>query len=214
MARKKSQRINEFGELDNCFDTDATLIGKWREEFGNKGDLILELGCGKAELSYGLAKLFPENNYVGIDLKMDRMWRPAITAIEERVSNIRFLRSHLLDIDEHFAENEVDELWITFPDPFPKNKQAKHRMINSPFLRKYREILKPGGQVQYKTDNLELFQYSLEIFVREGNIEFHALSFDLHEDERIPQVSKTQTTYEKIFLEMGKKINYVRFSFK
>lgn len=213
MARKKNIRKTEYDLLPNCFNSKDQLAGRWREEFQQPEKLILELGCGKAELSMGLARTYPRYSYVGIDLKPDRMWYPAKTALEEKVPNIRFLYIHLLHLDQFFAEEEVDEMWITFPDPFPKKRQAKHRMINPAFLNLYQKILKLNGYIHFKTDNIELFQYTLELFVSQPDIELDLLSFNLHEDNRIPLDAKIKTTYEKAFLKLGEKINYLKFHF-
>ncbi len=213
MARRKTLKRKEYESFPNCLNNTENWKGKWKEFFKQEGPLILELGCGKAELSYALAQRYPERNYLGVDLKMDRMWKPAKDALEAGIHNIAFLFANLLTIEQHFEADEVDEIWITFPDPFPKKRQAKHRMINPAFLQQYHTILKPDGKIHYKTDNLELFQYSLEVFVDEKNIRFHHLSFDLHDDERMEDEWKIETTYEKEFREMGKPINYVCFSF-
>ncbi len=213
MARKKHLRKDEYTLLPNCFTAEAEISGNWREEFQQQGKLILELGCGKAELSLELARRYPHQLFVGIDLKPDRMWYPAQEALKESIHNIRFLYTHLLSMERFFDEDEVDEIWITFPDPYPKNRQAKHRMINPSFLSLYQKVLKTGGSIHFKTDNLELFHYSLETFVHQGNIQFELLSFDLHEAAHIPEDAKINTTYEKAFLDMGKKINYTKFQF-
>jgi len=213
MARRKIFKKQAYQSFSNCFDSNTMLKGKWRTHFSQDGPLILELGCGKAELSYALAKKYPTRSYVGIDLKMDRMWRPAKDALEQGISNIAFLCIHLLQIDKHFDQDEVDTLWITFPDPFPKTRQIKHRMINPHFLRQYASILKPGGRVHFKTDNLDLFHYSLTTLVRHGNIRFQELSFDLHEEETLSDDIKIETTYEQAFREMGKKIYYTCWEF-
>jgi len=214
MARKKEKRKAAYHELPNCFDRTSEMKGKWKEHFGNENPVTLELGCGKAEFSLALAEKYAEYNYIGIDLKTDRMWYPAQAAIDKGLSNLAFLWIHLLEIDQYFEKNEVEEIWITFPDPFPKTKQAKHRMINPPFLDKYKEILKPGGRVKFKTDNRDLFHYSLETFVDRGGIEFHELSFNLHQADQLSPDYKIKTTYEKEFLEMGLPINFLSFSFR
>lgn len=187
--------------------------GVWKDFFGNNNPITLELGCGKAELSLGLARRYPDRNFIGIDLKPDRLARPAKMATDEGLNNMAFVHLHLLNLAAHFAENEVDHIWITFPDPFPKNRQEKHRMTGPAFLKGYREVLKPNGSVQFKTDNLPLFQWSLETFVREQNIQFKYLSFDLHEDETLPDDTKIETFYEQRFRAEGMKINYVEFLF-
>lgn len=214
MARRKTLKKEQYKQFDNCLNSDGSKKGAWKSFFGNNNPITLELGCGKAELSYGLAQMYPDRNFLGIDLKMDRMWRPAKEALAAGIHNIGFLCLHLQEIADHFEENEVDEIWITFPDPFPKNKQAKHRMINPRFLDQYQKILKPGGILHYKTDNTELFYYSLETFVAYKNIRFKKLSFDLHADEGISADKKVKTTYEKQFMALGEKIKYVQFSFE
>ncbi|MBX7241478.1 MAG: tRNA (guanosine(46)-N7)-methyltransferase TrmB [Bacteroidia bacterium] len=215
MARRKQLKKAEFLIFDNCFGAESqNLKGIWREKhFQNQNPLILELGCGTAALSFGLATLFPDKNYIGIDLKPARLWKPAGKALEDGQKNIAFLGIHLLKIDEYFAEGEADELWITFPDPFPKNKQAKHRMINPPFLKLYRKILKKGGKVHFKTDNPDLFQYALEVFVSEKNIRFHALTFDLHHSPVLNEENRIKTAYEERFLSEGIATKYVCFEF-
>ena len=213
MARKKELRKAEFKTFPNCFDQQSQTRGQWSNYFQNNHPITFELGCGKAAFIYEMAKRYPERNFVGIDLKPARLWKPAGDAMEENISNLAFLCIHLLEIDKFVAENEADEIWITFPDPFPKKRQAKHRMINPPFLNMYKKLLKPEGSLFFKTDNLDLFQYSLEVFVREKNIRFHELSFDLHADPTINQDAKITTDYEKMFIEMGKKINYTQISF-
>lgn len=142
------------------------------------------------------------------------MWHSATKAVAEGMDNIAFLHAHLLWLPDYFASGEVDSIWITFPDPFPKTAQAKHRMINPNFLERYRNLLRPGGMVEFKTDNLALFQYALEVFVREQNIIFHELTFDLHADARIGEDAKHLTQYERLFMGEGVPIKYVRFSFR
>ena len=168
MARRKTLKKNEYQSFPNCYNSQDNFKGKWREEiFLSEGPLKLELGCGKAEFSYALAQKYPENNYLGIDLKMDRMWRPAGDALAASIDNLKFLCINLLDIGQYFEENEADEIWITFPDPFSKNRQAKHRMVNPSFMKQYKHILKPSASLHYKTDNLELFHYTLEVWAAE-----------------------------------------------
>ena len=214
MSRRKMMKKTQYHELDRTYNREAQWPGEWREKLDVQDKLILELGCGKAEFSLGLAARHPEQQLIGIDLKADRMWVAARQAEDMGLSNVAFLCINLLEIDQYFAAGEVDDIWITFPDPYPKKKQVKHRMMNEVFLAKYRHILKPDGVMHYKTDNLELFQYSLEVFVAHPNIRLEALTFNLHEAEDFSPDTKILTTYEKKFMEMGKTINYVRFRFE
>lgn len=214
MARKKTQRKSEYQGFPNCIDPSTLSEPGIKSHFPNPdAPLTLELGCGKAEFSYELSERFPERNYLGVDLKADRLWRPAKEALAAGRTNLAFLCTDLRNIAQYVQENEADEIWITFPDPFPKNRQAKHRMINPNFLVLYEKILRPSGHLFFKTDNLPLFQYALEVFVSQGNIKFHELSFDLHGKNEIADTAKVKTTYEKKFLEMGLSINYINTSF-
>lgn len=214
MARRKELKKAQFRAFPNCFSQADHTIGRWREIFGNDHPITFELGCGKAAFSYEMAQRHPDRNFVGVDLKMDRMWQPAKDALDAGIENIAFLFCHLMQLDEKVAANEADELWITFPDPYPKNRQAKHRMTNAPFLKLYQHVLRPGGRIHFKTDNLPLFHYSLEVFVRQGNLRMEELTFDLHADDRIDEEVKIMTHYERIFVEEGKMINYTRLAFE
>jgi len=213
MARTKTRNKTQYQHFPNCFDVEARLAGRWSDHFGNDNPITLELGCGRADLSYAMAKAHPERNFIGIDVKPVRMWHSAKRALEEGVQNIAFLHIHLLWLAEYFAEKEVADLWITFPDPFPKTRQEKHRMITTAYLEQYRKVLALGGSVQFKTDNLPLFHFALEVFVRSGNVALDTLSFDLHNDLRISEEAKYLTQYERMFMADGLPIKYTKFGF-
>lgn len=214
MARKKQHKKDAFFTQDNTYDRRARLAGRWQEVFARPQPLTLELGCGKAEFSLGMAARFPNRNFLGIDLKPDRLHDASLRAQAAGLDNIAFLCLNLLELDQHFAPGEAAEIWITFPDPFPKKRQAKHRMINPPFLRQYQKVLQPAGRLYYKTDNRDLFHYSLEVFVRAGNLRLEVLSFDLHADETLPDFTRIETHYEQRFREMGLPINFVALRFE
>ena len=182
--------------------------------FKNDKPLVLELGCGKGEYSVGLAKLHPEKNYLGIDIKGARFWRGAKTALEEDLDNVGFLRSQIELVDQIFAEGEVDEIWITFPDPQIKYKRTKHRMTNSEFLQKYKKILKPDGVVNLKTDSEFMHGYTLGLLHGEGH-EILQANHDVYKNEYSPkEVIGLQTFYEKQYLEQGKPITFIKFRIK
>ena len=189
--------------------------GKWQKDFfKNDKPLVLELGCGKGEYSVGLAKMHPERNYLGIDIKGARFWRGAKTALEENLDNVGFLRSQIELIDHLFEEGEVDEIWITFPDPQIKYKRTKHRMTNTEFLQKYKKILKPGGTVNLKTDSEFMHGYTLGLLHGEGHEILHA-NHDVYKNDYSPkEVIGLQTFYEKQYLEQGKPITYIKFRIK
>lgn len=175
---------------------------------------MLELGCGKGEYSLGLSNFYPEKNFLGIDIKGARFWRGAKTALEENNDRVGFLRTQIELVEYIFAENEVDEIWITFPDPQIKYKRTKHRLTHPDFLEKYRKILKPGGIINLKTDSEFLFGYTLGILQAAGHEILYA-HHDIYNNDYSPkEVTEIQTFYEKQFLEEGKAITYLRFRLK
>ncbi|MCB0423493.1 MAG: tRNA (guanosine(46)-N7)-methyltransferase TrmB [Mangrovimonas sp.] len=191
------------------------LKGKWNETFfKNNAPLVLELGCGKGEYSVGLAKKFPDKNFIGIDIKGARFWRGAKTAQEENMNNVAFLRAQIELIDFAFAENEVDEIWITFPDPQIKYKRTKHRLTNSDFLKKYKRILKLDGVVNLKTDSEFMHGYTLGLLHGQGHEVVYANNDVYHQEGSPEEVTAIQTFYESQYLEQGKPITYIKFKIK
>lgn len=216
MSKKKIQRFAETTTFHNFFQPSFDEAkdhfankGKWNKNyFKNDNDIILELGCGKGEYTTGLGKKYPDRNFIGVDIKGARMWRGAKTAIEEQLLNIAFLRTHISNIDLFFGQNEVSEIWITFPDPQPKKE--KKRLTSARYLETYKKILKPEAIIHLKTDNAPLYEYTLE------TIEYHKhkLLFDtnnLYKDHPTEEVAEIQTFYEKMWLEQGLKIHYIKF---
>lgn len=197
---------------DELVDGAFNLKGNWNKEFfKNDNPLVLELGCGKGEYSVGLAKKYPEKNFIGIDIKGARFWRGAKTAVEETILNVGFLRTQIELIEFAFAENEVDEIWITFPDPQIKYKRTKHRMTNSKFLKKYKKILKPEGYVNLKTDSEFMHGYTLGLLHGEGHEVIYSNNDVYHQEGSPEEVTAIQTFYESQYLEIGKPITYIKF---
>lgn len=185
--------------------------GKWNEFFGNDNPLVLELGCGKGEYTIGLAKQNPDKNYIGIDIKGARFWRGAKTAIQEDIKNAAFLRSQIELIDCLFDEQEVSEIWITFPDPQIKYKRTKHRLTNRLFLDRYRTILKEDGVVHLKTDSEFMHGYTLGLLHGMG-LEVLYANHNVYRNEGCSkEVLEIQTFYEKQYLDIGKPITYIKF---
>ncbi|WP_338732676.1 tRNA (guanosine(46)-N7)-methyltransferase TrmB [Mangrovimonas cancribranchiae] len=186
--------------------------GKWNKDFfKNNNPLVLELGCGKGEYSVGLAKKYPNKNFIGIDIKGARFWRGAKTAIEENIPNVGFLRTQIELIEYAFDVNEVDEIWITFPDPQIKYKRTKHRMTNKAFLKRYKTILKPDGVVNLKTDSEFMHGYTLGLLHGAGHEVLYA-NHDVYKLGGSPEeVTEIQTFYESQYLEQDKAITYIRF---
>ena len=188
-----------------------SLKGKWADHFGNDNPIVLELGCGKGEYTVGLAKQNTKKNFIGIDIKGARFWRGAKTALEEELKNVAFLRTQIELIDALFGENEVSEIWITFPDPQIKYKRTKHRMTNRTFLDKYKKVLAPGGLVHLKTDSEFMHGYTLGLLHGLG-LEINYANHDVYKNEGSPkEVLEIQTFYENQYLEKGKPITFIQF---
>lgn len=187
------------------------LKGKWNNHFENDNPIVLELGCGKGEYTVGLAKRNKDKNFIGIDIKGARLWRGAKTAMEENIENVAFLRTQIELVDELFSEDEVSEIWITFPDPQIKYKRTKHRMTNKDFLAKYRKILKPDGLVNLKTDSEFMHGYTLGL-LHGLDLKIIYANHDVYKNEGSPrEVLELQTFYEKQYLDLGKPITYIQF---
>jgi tRNA (guanine-N7-)-methyltransferase len=185
--------------------------GKWHSFFKNDNPIVLELGCGKGEYTVALAKKNPHKNFIGIDIKGARFWRGAKTALEENLDNVAFIRTQIELVTSLFEENEVDEIWITFPDPQIKYQRTKHRMTNTEFLKKYHHILKEDGIINLKTDSEFMHGYTLGLLHGEGHEILHA-NHNVYKNEGAPEeVTSTQTFYEKQYLEVDKPITYIQF---
>ncbi|MFP4041126.1 MAG: tRNA (guanosine(46)-N7)-methyltransferase TrmB [Bacteroidales bacterium] len=219
MTKRKLERFAEMKTFPNVtepkfhevFQTDYKLKGQWKTEFfKNKNPIILELGCGKGEYTVNLARHFPGINFIGIDIKGARMWRGAKQALENNITNAHFLRTRIDFITSLFAENEIDEIWITFPDPQPK--KARKRLISAMFLSRYQHFLKHNGIVHLKTDNTDLYFYAKKV-VKFNNLSIiHDLN-DVHSntDENIKMLHEIKTFYEQQFIQQNKKIKYLAF---
>lgn len=198
-------------DTEGLYGKDHPVKGRWRKNiFHNPNPLILELGCGKGEYTTGLAARFPHNNYTGIDIKGARMWRGAKTANEKRLANAAFLRTRIEYIASYFAEDEVDEIWITFPDPHPGKRNSNKRLTCPWFLNIYRSFLKDNGIVHLKTDNAELWNYTRNLAERNDLVIVRSSS-DLWGEMKDDDLVTILTHYEKQFLAGGLKIHYLAF---
>lgn len=222
-SKNKLKRFKENETFGNVFQptreevvTDSfPLKGKWNKEFfKNDNPLVLELGCGKGEYSVGLAERYPDKNFIGIDIKGARFWRGAKTAVANELNNVAFLRTQIELIEHVFDKNEVDEIWITFPDPQIKYKRTKHRMTNTEFLQRYKKILKKDGLMNLKTDSEFMHGYTLGLLHGEGHEVIYA-NHNVYKNEGAPEVvTAIQTFYEKQYLEQNKAITYIQFKIK
>ena len=188
--------------------------GNWNSlYFKNNNPIIIELGCGRGEYTVNLAKLNPDKNYIGIDIKGARFWRGAKTSIDEKLDNVAFLRTQIELINLVFGKDEVDEIWLTFPDPQIKYQRTKHRLTNPFFINLYKKILKNKGIVHLKTDSEFLHGYTLGI-LKSFSINLIFSNHDIYKNNNAPdEVINIKTHYEKLFLESNKNISYLSFTF-
>ena len=222
-SKNKLKRFSENETFTNVFQPTREevvgdqfpLKGKWSSDFfKNDNPIVLELGCGKGEYSVGLAERFPDKNFIGIDIKGARFWRGAKTAVESGMNNVAFVRTQIELINHIFAENEISEIWITFPDPQIKYKRTKHRMTNSEFLNRYKKILKTNGLMHLKTDSEFMHGYTLGLLHGEGHEVIYA-NHNIYKNEGAPaEVTGIQTFYESQYLEVNKPITYIKFRIK
>ncbi|MFC5270105.1 tRNA (guanosine(46)-N7)-methyltransferase TrmB [Adhaeribacter terreus] len=215
MGRSKLQKFQVIGERENVVEPGKEnfkqLKGRWAEDFfENNHELVLEIGCGKGDYTVGMAQLFPDKNFIGVDIKGARLWKGSSLAEEMELTNVGFLRTFIEEITDHFADNEVSELWVTFPDPRPRLGEEKKRLTSPRFMNMYKQMVKPGGIIHFKTDNLELFDYTLEILQKnnENNLIF---THDLYNSDLQDHTLGIQTTYERKFLGEGIPIKYLQF---
>lgn len=212
MARRKLKHFDEMKGMAHVFE--PTLAWQKGEPLNLKGSwgprVILELACGRGDYTVGLAERFPEATVIGVDIKGSRMWFGAKKAADLKLENARFLRTQIERLADYFAEGEVDEIWITFPNPHPTEGNAKRRLTSPRFLKMYKALLKPGGRVHLKTDDLNLYAYTLETLPAEGFTVESALE-DVYGTEGVePVLTEVQTQYEKKYLKGGKTIKYLR----
>lgn len=216
MGRRKLDKFRDNESSRNVIQPGKEIFdeikGNWNSLFfKNRHPLVLELACGKGEYTIGLARLFPEWNVIGVDIKGSRIWRGSRTAESEGLTNAAFLRIQIQQLDQYFDDNEVDGIWITFPDPRPRDRDERRRLTHPRFLNMYRKILKPGGWIHLKTDNEGLFTYSLELLSSLNYVDQLEYTRDLYQSGMLSQHHGIQTTYEKRFIEENISIKYLRF---
>lgn len=225
MAKKKLIRFDQLKDYPNVvqpqmkefWDTNFRLKGTWKSQFfKNQNPLVLELACGKGEYTVAMAQNNSNNNFLGVDIKGARIWYGATKAIDENLENAKFLRTRIDFIDKFFLPGEVDEIWITFPDPQPQESRERKRLTSPMFINRYKKILKPGGIIHLKTDADSLFQYTLEQISQHNYGIVHQFTDVYLQREKIPQhlnyLYSIQTHYETIFSAKGHTIKYVSFT--
>lgn len=217
--KRKKERFKIIEERANVIERTKTIFtqikGNWHKEyFKNEKPITLELACGRGEYTIGLASLFPDRNFIGVDIKGERIWKGSTLAVEQNLANVAFLRTPILNIESFFGKGEVDEIWITFPDPRPRKRDVKRRLTSNRFLDMYKKFVKPGSYIRLKTDNTGLFEYSLEEIQPRTDIEDFKFTRDVYASELRPECFDIKTKYEEMFAEKGEQIKYLRFRFK
>ena len=224
MGKDKLKKWAENANFNHVFEpdlqaavkgVDGEMKGKWSEIFKNDNPITVELGCGKGEYTLGLAKMYSERNFIGVDIKGHRFWRGAKTAQEENIPNVAFLRTRLEFIDRFFEKEEVSEVWLTFSDPQPKDEKGTKRITSPVYIERYKNILKPGSLINVKTDSVLLYDLSKEGYVEKGydiQIDSRDVYGELvHEvSEELRQALEIKTYYEKRWLSEGKKIHFIQ----
>ena len=211
MAQKKLQRFADLKTFSNTLEYPVDMKDKWSSFFKNDNPLILELACGRGEYTVGMAMLFPEQNFIGVDIKGNRMYIGAKKCLNDKINNAGFLRTQIEKLADYFAPDEVDEIWITFPDPQLRTSKAKKRLTHPRFLRLYQQILKPGGFVHLKTDSPDLYFFTKRV------AELYGLAIVEDRDNvyaglTVKEELKIKTHYESLDIAQSKKIHYLKFT--
>jgi tRNA (guanine-N7-)-methyltransferase len=215
-VKRKQERFRIIEERNNVIEPSKelykTIKGNWRKDyFKNDNPITLELACGRGEYTIGLARLFPDRNFIGVDIKGERIWKGSTQAFEENLSNVAFLRTHILMIENFLVEHEVDEIWITFPDPRPKKRDIKRRLTSPRYIELYKRLAKPGSYVRLKTDSTLLYEYTLEELQTRKDIHDYRFTDDVYQSDLRPECFEIKTKYEDEFAGKGEKIKYLRF---
>lgn len=210
MGQKKLIRFAEIAHFPNVYQYPEGMQGKWHTYFGNSNPITLELACGKGEYAVGLGRLHPHRNFLGIDLKGNRIWVGAKKALNENLKNVGFIRSHIDKIGNYFEPGEVSEIWITFPDPQLRVSRAKKRLTHPNYLRIYKTILKPGGYIHLKTDSPDLYEFT-KLVAQLYDINFEEDLDDAYANEHISEDLKIRTYYESLDIAQSNRVHYLRF---
>ena len=210
MGQKKLKRFAEIASFDHVLEYPENTAGKWHEHFGNNNPIVLELACGKGEYTVGLAAMYPDKNFIGVDVKGNRIWVGAKKAINEGLNNVAFLRSQIGMIEKYFSAGEVSEIWLPFPDPQLRRSKAKKRLTHPAFLRKYQQILDPNGYIHLKTDSPVLFAFTKTV-IDLYDLKLFEQSEDISEDLKQNPELLIKTHYEGLNIARSNRIHYLKF---
>ncbi|MEK7200025.1 MAG: tRNA (guanosine(46)-N7)-methyltransferase TrmB, partial [Bacteroidota bacterium] len=210
MGQKKRIRFEAIKHFPNVLEYPRDMQGKWNSFFKNEAPVTLELACGKGEYAVGLGRLYTNRNFIGIDIKGNRIWRGAKTALDEGLANVAFIRSHIDKITDYFSPGEVSEIWITFPDPQLRGSRSKKRLTHPGFLRLYQKILQEGGLVHLKTDSPDLYQFTLAV-INLFELELLEQTDHVYEQEMIKPELLIKTHYESLDIAQSNRIHYICF---
>lgn len=210
MGQKKLQRFAEIRTFPNVLEYPLQMGGKWSEYFHNEHSITLELACGKGEYAVGLGRIYPARNFIGVDLKGNRIWVGAKKALDEKLTNVAFIRSQIDKINQYFNKEEVAEIWITFPDPQLRTSKASKRLTHPAFLRLYQQILQPGGSIHLKTDSPDLYAFTKSVINLYG-LELLEEKTDIYSDTEIRNELGIKTYYEGLDIAKSNRIHYLRF---
>ncbi len=216
--RSKLKRFADLRVRENTLEIGKPLFekikGNWNKlQFKNTNPIAIELACGKGEYTVGLARVLKNTNFIGIDLKGERIWVGSSQALEEGLDNVAFLRTHILELEKLFGKGEVSEIWLTFPDPRPKSRDEKRRLTHPRYLDIYKQILAPNGWFKFKTDNTKLFHYTLSVLAERNDIIDLESTMNLYSSPLNAEHYGIQTRFEKKFNEAGENIKYLKFRF-
>jgi len=211
MGQKKLIRFEELKTFPNVLQYPVGMAGSWNGFFKNTHPIILELACGKGEYAVGLAKLYPEKNFIGIDLKGNRIWVGAKNALRQNLTNAAFLRTQIDQVCDYFSKSEVEAIWITFPDPQLRKSKAKKRLTHPKFLRLYHQILVPGGLIHLKTDSPDLYKFTKTV-IELYNCTPHNDYDNVYKEAGIAEDLRIKTHYESLDIAGSKRIHYICFS--
>lgn len=209
MAQKKLLRFSQIKEMAHVFEYPENMQGQWHAFFKNENPVVLELACGRGEYTVALASMYPGKNFIGVDVKGNRMYLGAKKALDNGYNNVAFLRTQIEMIDQYFGEGEVDEIWITFPDPQLRTSKAKKRLTHPRFLRLYQKFLKPGASIHLKTDSPALHTFTNLVIEKYGLILLEESS-DVYSQPHKPELD-IKTHYEGLDIAQSRKIHYVHF---